>query len=206
MSAKEKVELPEIPSEINESFFEISPSVLRNKDTALNNLKLVPGTKQPDVEFYNVLLTLAELYSTSSTDIVKIPYSIVQLQLKNQKKPSTRQTILKRSMNFVDSGVFSKSQIDRASGGGRPHNRFSTEPIHLSDFAEKMKKNTVTTVQGRKVTRGASSTTNASKLIKQLEQSNAQYLKAVTNSKPLTDNFWTGILDRSMRFDNCEEI
>lgn len=206
MSVFEHDKLPEIPSVINESFFEVNPGVIRHQDDAVKNLKLAESIKKSDVDFYRVLLALAELYAKSETEMVKIPYSILQIELKAQNKPSTRQTILKRSMNFVKHDIFSRSQIERAKGGGRPHNRFSAEPIHLSEFAEKQKQKRIKSYQGRKITRGNSSTTDSAKLIKQLEQSNAQYLRAMTNSKPLTDNFWTGILDRSMRFDNWEEL
>jgi hypothetical protein len=206
MSATSEVVLPEIPSEINESFFEITPSVIRNRDAALDNLTAVNGIRKADIEFYEILLSLAVIYVVSTTEPVKIPYSIVQQQLEAKNKPSTRQTILRRSKAFVDEGIFSKSQFERESGGGRPHNRYSTEPIHLSEFAERHKKRATEAVQGRKVTRGRTGHTNASKLIKQLEQSNAQYLKAVTNSHPLTDSWWSGVLDRSMRFDSWEEI
>lgn len=208
MSAIEQansLELPVIPSEIKETFFEISPSVIKHKDKAIENLKSVSQIKRPDVEFYWVLISLAEVYLSSSMDSVQIPYSILQDQLKTLGKPYTRQTILKRSKTFVELGIFSKALKGRGPEGGRPYKRFTTEPIHLSDFTSQIDQSNSRVHRGRKITRGRS-TTNSKKIIEQLEKSDAQYFKAMATSKPLTDNFWTGILDRSLRFDNWEQI
>lgn len=127
MSAIDEVALPEIPSEINESFFEITPSVVRNRTTALENLSAITGIRKADIEFYEILISLAEIYAASTTEIVKLPYTIVQQQLRAKGKPYARQTILRRSKTFVSEGIFSKSQFERNFGGGRPHNRYSTE-------------------------------------------------------------------------------
>lgn len=193
---------PDSHAEPTESFFEVHPSVVTRKDSALENLQRIPTLSTRDAVFYETLLDLAQPKIVSRTRSVIIPLSELEAELKTLGEPATRQTLMKRSRMLSEANVFVTVKEPRA---GRPLSRFITQAIYSSEFADQVERENPAAIGGRKIQRRVRR--DSRQVLELLKRSNAQFIKtfAVT-SQPKTDHWFTGILDRSMRFDAREKV
>jgi len=211
--------LEPLPSEPRQSYFEISESVILKKNEALQAFQQIPKVSTADYQFYKSLLELATEYYLldQSQSEITLPYSTLQASLKAKSLPSTRQTIMKRAKALAKQGVFLTMRVEPRTaperrktgdfGGGRSLKRYICEAIYLKSFIQEkqaeFKANSL--VQGRTITRRVDS--SSKKIVDVLAHSGVQFINSFAMlNQPKTDNFFTGVLDRSMRFDTKEEV
>lgn len=180
------------------SSFRIPATVQKHSDEARAYLAR-SGLSKPEVDFITALLDLAGEIDPKSE--VTFDYLDFQKYLKAHNLPSHRMTIFRKTNFLLKDGLFDCIEME-AIAGGRPPRLYVLKQIHKPEFQTKMESEIQTQMAGRKNER--TKTTKA--LIKHLRKSDAQFLKAFADAKPVTETIFTGICDRAMRFHIREEV
>lgn len=187
----------------NQSFFEIPFSVIKNSDEVEQYLDTQDYLRAADRQTLSVLLSVASNSPVDQMGFAIVSLSEIQTALQNHDLPATRVTVINKAKKFAEYGLFNVASIESMKGG-QPRLKFTMAPVHKSNFKSAIEEELEQRIQGRRITRRAR--TNSKKIISYLQESDAQYLKALEASKPQSENFFTGILDRAMRFNTAEHI
>lgn len=187
----------------NESVFEIPLSVLKNVETVAGFIHSQDYLRATDREMIKLIILLASEKPVDNYGLANVGISELIKALKHRSLPSHKTTVLNKARNYVQYGFFQSTTVESLTGG-QPRIKFTMEAVHKASFKSSIDEELEQRVRGRKVTRR--SRTNSKKIITYLQESDAQYLKALSASKHNTENFFTGILDRAMRFTTSEQI
>lgn len=187
----------------NESVFEIPLSVLKNVETVAGFIHSQDYLRATDRETIKLIILLASEKPVDNYGLANVGISELIKALKHRSLPSHKTTVLNKARNYVQYGLFQSTTVESLTGG-QPRIKFTMEAVHKASFKSSIDEELEQRVRGRKVTRR--SRTNSKKIITYLQESDAQYLKALSASKHNTENFFTGILDRAMRFTTSEQI
>jgi len=203
-----------IPKQNTTSVFEIPSAVLKNADIAYRRLdemhRVKPNQLTPkESDFVAVLIELALIQSPAKVT-VSFTYKDYQDFLqrknaltdkKNEKRSTHRTTIIRRMNSLAKLGLFVSMDMDNISGGKAPK-LYRLQSIHEPNFYTSEHALLQEISHGRGVQRR----TNITGTLKALKQSDAQLVKEISQTRSRSDSFFTGVLDRAMRFSTREKI
>ena len=201
------------------SVIEIPYALIQNLDKAQTRIRfLVTSTPNQltatEGRFIGAILEYTESLNVKKTTSITLEDWLAYSKNKNRlvtksktgkpepKLPEAKITVLKRLQALTKIGIFTNTEMDPSTSGGRPAKKYRFEYLHDEQFS------TLPFKELKKISvgRGISRRTNVSGTIKDLRKSDNLLVKEISAVKPRSETFFTGILDRALRINSREVI
>ena len=166
--------------------FRVTRRLAQNPEQVLSDLSKIPLTKTERAYYHSVFHACI-----SSADQMIDEQTLVDI-LKTKDLAHSRTTILRKMKKLAGIGIVELSTYEQV--GKKGQNMYTlTDPTGWDK----------TGMTGRKA---VSSRLSQKALLKALESGNHQYIEELDSSKTVTETWYTGILDRCMRYSIYEKI